>query len=298
MQWLEPKYLWILFLPLLVVIGWILADRTRTLKLNAFGDPGIMGVPSRLARRIVAFALLVLAFFAASLVLPVPVREQRLEGNRPALLEILLDARLIGASPPEGPSPLDAAEDQVRAVLQMAGPAHVSLFKTGDPPEPLVPATSDGQGLLIVMDRLRLEKRGGSQAQLSESIGAMMKPKPVDRKWLRKIIVVSPDAPADPAGPPAALSAGGLPLLWLRLVSEDRRPAAAGISNRAPWIWSDDSAGLLGFLTGKLSRGPEEGGRFAGPSYVQSLAGLCFFALLGEMLLASYARSRVGGADE
>ena len=294
MRWSDPKYFWTQFLPALLLIGWVLADKARRRRLHAFGDPVIMGVPRRLARSAIALGLQVLGFAAASAVLPMPEKEHKRERLRPTLIEIVLDARLFDASTSEGPSPLDAAEYQVRAVLQTAGSAHFALYKAANPIELLVPATSDAQGLLIVMGRMRLAKQGGDRAQLSESVRALTKRESADASWRRKMVVISREAPEDRAWSSSAAE-DGPSLLWVRLAAEDRRPGASAADKQASWIWSDDGTGLREFLAEGRPQEPETGGRPAGLTIVQSLACLGFVVLLGEVFLGSFERARAEG---
>ncbi len=291
MRWFYPKLFWAQMIPLLVVLGWILAERSRRRRLGVFGDSRILGVPALLSRRTSALAVLVLGFAATSAILPMPAREDSGKGVVPALVEILLDSKLFDDTGSEGSSALDAADYQVRAIFQMARLSHFSVYRSARPIELLVPATSDSQGLLIVMGRLRQERQRGDLSPLSESVDALVRRESSKRQWLRKIVVIT-SQPYQALSGSLSSSQIGPSLLWVRLTTEDRQPIVR--SKETSWIWSDDSPALREFLTSNKGQEPEEEGVLAGYSYIQYLAGVAFLAFLFEALLGFYVQSRVG----
>src|SRR5687767_9448126 len=99
MQWREPVYLWALIIPLMILVGWIVAERRRRHRLATFGDPRLLGVSLHAVRQLLTIVLLTLIIGSTIAVLALPVNRTLAEEVHGApLVAILLDARMANST--------------------------------------------------------------------------------------------------------------------------------------------------------------------------------------------------------
>ena len=274
MQWREPIYLWAQIIPLLVLVGWIVAERRRRHRLTTFGDPRVLGVSLQLARQFLTIALLIVVIGTTVAVLALPVDKREIEEAPTAnLVAILLDARLENSTRSEVGYSLEEVEDLVASIVEQAPGARFMLFRSGDPLQKVAPITFDERGLLLLMSRLRPAWQNNPSASLSKSVkelGALGK------AGTLRIVVVSAEPVEDL---PGLGEQAGTKVLFVRV---------RGSSREAPggeqWIRADQVNELRDFLQPGNPVSPSSEPK-RNWSYIQIFAAVGFFALIAHSVL-------------
>lgn len=276
MQWREPVYLWALIIPLMILVGWIVAERRRRHRLATFGDARLLGVSLHAVRQLLTIVLLMLVIGSTIAVLALPVNRRLAEEVHGApLVAILLDARLANSTRSEVGYSMDEVADLVASIVEQAPGARFVLFRSGDPLQKIAPITSDEKGLLLLMTRLRSAWQGNPSASLSKSIkelGALGK-----TGTMRTVVVT-----AEPVEDlPDLGEQAGMKALFVRVrVGGSGREASGG----AQWIRADQVNELRDFLQPGNPVSPSSQPK-RNWSYIQVFAAVGFFALLAHSVL-------------
>jgi len=291
MQWRDGLY--ILLLPVAVVIAWIVAERARLRRLRSFGDPEILGMPGRKRTRILALALLTGSFVLLAAVLPFAVPKAA-PSDGESLVEILLDSGIAEGGDSQAADALELIEEKVRAVVRLSPPSHFALYKSADPLQVVVPPTTDAQGLLILLNRLREEWRGEAPVSFYDSVDALRRLAP-SKNWRRRIVGIAAPSRADSAAksPPPSYDVPEVLILRVTRTAPDESPAP-GIETAAKDA-DVQVAGLREFLRAERTTQRRSRSTLQGFTYSQYLASLGFFALLGEVLVCRYFRAATQG---
>ena len=270
MQWREPIYLWAQIIPLLVLLGWIVAERRRRHRLATFGDPRILGVSFQAARHFLAIALLILVIGTTVAVLALPVdKKQTKEAPTVTQVAILLDSRLANSTRSEVGYSMDEVEDLVASIVEQAPGARFMLFRSGDPLQKITPITSDEKGLLLLMSRLRSEWQHNSSVSLSKSVKEL---RALGKARAQRIVVITAEPVEDMSD--LRKEHPEMKLIFVRLPGRE----APG-EQQENWIRADQVNELRDFL-----RQGEEVVPASQPkknwSYIQIFAAFGFCALL------------------
>jgi len=281
--------IWIQLLPVAVVTAWIVAERARMRRLRSFGDPDILGMLGGKRARILALALLTGSFVSLATILPFAVPKAAPPDGE-SLVEILLDSRIAEGGDSQVAYVLEYVEEKVRAAVQFSPPSHFALYKSANPLQVVVPPTTDAQGLLILLNRLREEWQGEGPVSFHDSVDALRGLKTPHKNWRRRIIGITAPAREDPAAKsPPAYDAPEVLILRVPRRSPDESPAP-GIETAAKDA-DVQIADLREFLRAERTMRRPSRSRLEGFTYSQYLAALGFFALLGEALLCRYFRA-------
>ena len=285
--------IWIQLLPVAVVTAWIVAERARLRRLRSFGDPDILGMSGGKRARILALALLTGSFVLLAAVLPFAVPKAA-PSDGESLVEILLDSGIAEGGDSQAADALELIEEKVRAVVRLSPPSHFALYKSADPLQVVVPPTTDAQGLLILLNRLREEWRGEAPVSFYDSVDALRRLTP-SKNWRRRIVGIAAPSRADSAAksPPPSYDVPEVLILRVTRTAPDESPAP-GIETAAKDA-DVQVAGLREFLRAERTTQRRSRSTLQGFTYSQYLASLGFFALLGEVLVCRYFRAATQG---
>ena len=284
MVWRHPTYLWFEVVPILVCMAWCVAEWRRKRRMEAFGDPGVMGMTIPWLPRAAGVLFLIVGSAATTALLPLPSYEGDDRSVPPPVIRILLDVQSMDL---EDDGLYRLLEDSVQGVLRQAAGLRCSIVVPGQPLETWVPATEDGTGLQILLARLRFEMRGEVRPNLAEILPAVSRSKATSSTAADLVILTA--LPAEEVEnlfeqfaenvvdlPVVRLSKSGQPVLL------GRRTLASG------WTWTARSGSFPELDYSSLVRIGESRRNF-GP--LQQLALIAFLLLSLEFVCSLAARS-------
>ncbi|MFH1574392.1 MAG: hypothetical protein ABIG68_10430, partial [Acidobacteriota bacterium] len=141
-SWESPL---LLYLPVLLLAAWLVAEWLRRRRLRAFGSPAILGIRPPWIRKVSALLLTLLAVGAAAAAARSGMDKDIDVTSRDAPVILLVDAGGSGDR-----REITAA---VRRILPAAEPHPVAVYASGQPPAKLVPATLDRDGLHMLLEQ-------------------------------------------------------------------------------------------------------------------------------------------------
>ena len=282
-------HLWSGILPGGVVAAWILAEWIRMRNIRAFGDPDVMGIPTRWLPRIAALLMLVAAVGLAGATIPRSVPQEEESAVPHAGIRLLLDAGRLDSA---GNLLWDSLEHAVRDILEISAGEPVSVLAPNRPAEVLIPPTVDASGVQMLAGRLRFELETKAGAGVAETVAEMVGSKD-DAVSARQIVILTSRSVEEMQRLAAGMPAGGSGVLFVAL---SRSGSAASYGRRTAagaWVWNSQP-GMFRDLIGRADQ--DEKAEF---NNVQLLALAALLLLWGEHVVSLAARSgrRIAGLD-
>ena len=158
----HPMWLLLLVVPVALVVGYVLALRSRRRRTVRFGNFGALRSVDRGGRRWFTHlpaALLVVALLALVVALAGPQQEQKVPRNR-ATVMLVVDVSLSMESTDVSPSRLEAAQQAATTFAGNLTPGvNLGLVSYAGTASMLVAPTTDRGPVVRAIDRLRLDER-------------------------------------------------------------------------------------------------------------------------------------------
>jgi hypothetical protein len=140
---------WIISVGLAFLVGAVAAEINRRRRIRAFGDPSLTGMRDGWAARIIPLLLLAAGAASITAVLSQVVPEPESRSTPLPELIFLIDPTWKVASAEDRADLMET----IRTVVSQVSPSGISIFRSGSPPEKIVPKTSDAEGALLLLDR-------------------------------------------------------------------------------------------------------------------------------------------------
>lgn len=290
MRFLDTAISWTLFLPLCLAVVWGLAEWIRYRRMNALGDARVLGVAHHpWWNRILRILMLCAALACATVVLRTPAGgDAPLDPFRRVV--VVLDTGSFFEARQAGLFESDDLVAAIQEVVDQAGSARFTVYRSDSPDRPAVPETEDGQGVLVMISGM--EFGGPSSADAAGAGLTEIAERPSDDKVSVAMVVVT-SASAENVGRELAVAAGpaGGPFL-VRLPGRGLAREFGMAGSASEWNWSG-SADLLRKYLARVAAAATAGVN-GQSSYlpVQILALVVLAALVGESLLALAAPRR------
>lgn len=158
----HPWWLVLLVVPLALVIGYVVALRSKKRRTVRFGNFGALRTVDRGSRRWfthVPAVLLILSLLALVVALAGPQKEQKVPRNR-ATVMLVVDVSLSMESTDVSPSRLEAAQQAATTFANNLTPGvNLGLVSYAGTASMLVAPTTDRGPIVRAIDRLRLDER-------------------------------------------------------------------------------------------------------------------------------------------
>ena len=158
----HPMWLLLLVVPVALVVGYVLALRSRRRRTVRFGNFGALRSVDRGGRRWFTHlpaVLLVMALLALVVALAGPQQEQKVPRNR-ATVMLVVDVSLSMESTDVSPSRLEAAQQAATTFAGNLTPGvNLGLVSYAGTASMLVAPTTDRGPVVRAIDRLRLDER-------------------------------------------------------------------------------------------------------------------------------------------
>lgn len=158
----HPLWLILLLVPAAIVVGYVLAVRSKRRRTVRFGNFGTLKTVDRGARRWfthVPAVLLVLALVALVVALAGPQEEQKVPRNR-ATVMLVVDVSLSMESTDVAPSRLEAAQEAATTFANnLTQGVNLGLVSFAGTASMLVAPTTDRGPVIRAIERLRLDER-------------------------------------------------------------------------------------------------------------------------------------------
>lgn len=272
----------IVLLPMCILAAWVLAEWRRRRRLEAFGDPCLLGISRRWPPRILAAALFAAALTATGVIVTAPpgVPEEADESANACAL--LIDGQAVAGSPGASGSARERLERAVEVVVGEGEGLRFSVHVAAGELRPVVPETFDRQGILLMMQGFLPEGGRAAPGTLRRCLEELCARERAPASRL-KVVVISGRATEDLAGELQA--PGACPVLLFRPESSAEPPEFAAIGAEGVRHWGGDPGILRRFLADRESAPPA-----AGPSSaVPRLAGLALILAAAERILTILA---------
>ena len=158
----HPLWLILLLVPAAIVVGYVLAVRSKRRRTVRFGNFGMVKAVDRGARRWfthVPAVLLVLSLVALVVALAGPQEEQKVPRNR-ATVMLVVDVSLSMESTDVAPSRLEAAQEAATTFSNnLTQGVNLGLVSFAGTASTLVAPTTDRGPVIRAIERLRLDER-------------------------------------------------------------------------------------------------------------------------------------------
>ncbi|MFL0578276.1 VWA domain-containing protein [Dietzia sp. 179-F 9C3 NHS] len=158
----HPLWLILLLVPAAIVVGYVLAVRSKRRRTVRFGNFGMVKTVDRGARRWfthVPAVLLVLSLVALVVALAGPQEEQKVPRNR-ATVMLVVDVSLSMESTDVAPSRLEAAQEAATTFSNnLTQGVNLGLVSFAGTASMLVAPTTDRGPVIRAIERLRLDER-------------------------------------------------------------------------------------------------------------------------------------------
>ncbi|MFN3602576.1 MAG: VWA domain-containing protein [Dietzia sp.] len=158
----HPLWLILLMVPLALIIGYVIALRSKRRRTVRFGNFGVLRTVDRGGRRWfthVPAVLLILSLLALVVALAGPQQEQKVPRNR-ATVMLVVDVSLSMESTDVSPSRLEAAQQAATTFANNLTPGvNLGLVSYAGTASMLVAPTTDRGPVVRAVDRLRLDER-------------------------------------------------------------------------------------------------------------------------------------------
>ncbi len=284
MVWRHPTYLWAEIVPAVVLLAWAVAERRRKRRLEAFGDAGVMGLSLPWLPRAAGVFFLIMGLASAAALMPLPAYESEEKGAVTPVTRLLIDVRSMDF---EDDRIWQSMEDAVREVLQQTSGLYHSVVIPGRPLETWIPATEDGNGLQMLLTRLRLEIQRDAHPQLAEIIHAAAgSSRPAATCCNLVIFTALPAAEIENLLVESPVST--MDLLFVSLAKGGDPVQFGRRSGEAGWTWTTRSESFRVSAGETLQRENQAQRNF---STLQQLASLAFLLFTLEFICSLAARS-------